>query len=100
MEKVIGQLVESAGYWLPALTGGAVDYLNQVQRGDKKWSIYGFAVHLFSAIFFGWLVGTLTVALGYEAGVVAASGGMGGFLGVRAADLITYRLMRVDRRKD
>ena len=100
MEKFIGQVVESAGYWLPALMGGVVDYCNQVQKGEKKWSIYGFGVHLLSAVFFGWLTGVAMGDFGYGAGVIAASGGIGGFLGVRVADLITYRFMKEDRRKD
>ena len=100
MEKLIGQVVESAGAWLPGIMGGVVDYLNQVIRGEKKWSIYSLAVHLLSAGFFGWVVGSLVSGLDYDAGVIAASCGIGGFLGVRVADLITYKFMGIDQRKD
>ena len=100
MEKFIGQVAESMGYWLPALIGGIVDYFNQLQRGDKTWSVFGFAIHLMSAVFFGWITGIAIADFGYEQGIVAASGGMGGFLGVRVADLITYKFMSIDRCKD
>ena len=100
MEKLLVQVVESAGAWLPGIMGGVVDYLNQLARGEKKWSIYGFAVHLFSAGFFGWMTGTLVGGMNYDSGIVAASCGLGGFLGVRVADLITYKFMGIDQRKD
>lgn len=100
MDKFIDQILENVFYWLPALIGGIVDYFNQIQRGDKKWSYIGFFIHLLSAVFFGWLVGLAANGFGYNANLVGAAGGMGGFLGVRIADLLTYRLMNVDRRSD
>ena len=100
MEKFIGQVVDSAVHWLPALIGGFVDYCHQVQKGEKKWSIYGFCLHLLSAVFFGWITGIAIGDFGYNDGVIAASAGIGGFLGVRVADLITYKFMGIDQRKD
>lgn len=98
MKNLLGQLADSIGYWLPPLAGGVVDYLNQVQQGNKKWSIFGFIVHLLSAVFFGWLIGSVAGGLEYQASVVAAAGGMGGFFGVRVADLIAFRFMNLERR--
>ena len=74
--------------WVPAAVGGFVDYINQVQRGSRQWEYFGFIVHLVSAIFFGWMTGMLAGGLEYDTQVVAAAGGIGGFLGVRIADLI------------
>jgi hypothetical protein len=99
MEKLLAQMADSISYWLPALAGGVVDYLNQLQRGSKTWSIAGFLIHLLSAVFFGWVTGTVTGGFDYSPNVVAAAGGMGGFLGVRIADLVTYRFMNIDRRQ-
>ena len=47
----------------------------------------GFFVHLASAIFFGWLTGSLVEGLDYSHQAVASAGGIGGFLGTRVADL-------------
>ncbi len=100
MKETIRQIIDTSGFWLPPLIGGLVDYLNQVQRGDKKYSLFGFAIHLLSALFFGWFTGTIVAGFEYSVNIVAAAGGMGGFLGVRVADLIAYRFMKIDRRKD
>lgn len=94
MEKLLHALAEALQYILPAVAGGIIDYLNQVQKGSKKWSVTSFMVHLLSAVFFGWLVGTVAASLGYDAGLVAAAGGAGGFLGIRTADLIAARFGR------
>lgn len=91
MEKIVHFLTEALQYIIPAVIGGIIDYLNQIQKGSKKWSITSFVVHLLSAVFFGWFVGTVVASLGYDAGLVAAAGGAGGFLGIRTADLIASR---------
>lgn len=100
MKDALRQLIESSGFWfwIPALIGGTIDYLNKIHRGDKRWSVGGFVVHLSSALFFGWIAGTLAGGLGYDMNIVAACGGMGGFFGVRMADLIAYRFMKIERR--
>ena len=98
MERIITQLIENAYGWVPALIGGVVDYLNQLQRGKKTLSILGIATHLLSAVFFGWMSGTAVGGLEYSPNMVAAAGGMGGYLGVRLADLITYQILQVNRR--
>ena len=36
---------------------------------------------------------------GYGPGMIGAAGGMGGFLGVRVADLIVYGIIKADRRR-
>ena len=61
--------------------------------------MYGFTVHLLSAVFFGWVCGSIAAGLGYGVHVISASSGIGGFLGVRVADLVTWRLMGEDRRR-
>lgn len=94
----ISDFVRDFGYLIPAAVGGLVDYLNQLQRGKKHWSLLGFIGHMASALFFGWLAGTLLFGFGYSEHLIAASGGMGGFLGVRLADLIVYKIFKVDRR--
>ena len=100
MEKFIGQVVESAGAWLPGVIGGLIDYLNQIMRGEKKWSIFSFAVHIVSAGFFGWMTGTLAGGMDYSGDIILASCGLGGYLGVRVADLVTYKFIGIDQRKD
>ena len=72
---------------IPAAIGGLVDYINQLYRKTNVWSIVGFCVHLSSAVFFGWLTGSLVGGLDYSAQAVASAGGIGGFLGTRVADL-------------
>lgn len=94
----IHEILRDFGYLIPAAIGGLVDYLNQLQRGCKKWSFKGFIGHMLSAWFFGWLAGTIISGFGYGSDFVAASGGMGGFLGVRLADLIVYKVFKVERR--
>ena len=98
MEKFLAHIGELVAYWIPALAGGVVDYLNQINRGDKRWSFLGFATHLCAAMFFGWCAGNVIYGLGYPGGVVAASGGIGGFLGTRISDLIIFKIMEIDRR--
>ena len=72
---------------IPAAAGGLVDYMNKLYRGTSVWSVLGFFVHLASAIFFGWLTGSLVEGLDYSHQAVASAGGIGGFLGTRVADL-------------
>lgn len=90
--------ISNAAYILPAIAGGIVDYLNQIQRGDKNWSIIGFLVHMLSALFFGWFAGSLAAEMGYSSNIIASCGGLGGFLGVRLADLVIYRVFKIDQR--
>lgn len=85
---------------IPAFLGGVVDYVNQVQNGSKSWSWIGFLIHLVSAVFFGWVSGAIAAGLGYGVHLVAASGGIGGFLGVRVADLITWKIFGKERRQN
>ena len=80
-------LIDQFLLWIPALMGGFVDYLNQIQRGEKVFSLFGFAVHLISAAFFGWATGMAAAGFEYDSNLVAVAGGFGGFLGVRLADL-------------
>lgn len=97
-KNFISEFLRDFGYLVPAAIGGLVDYLNQLQRGKKHWSVLGFFGHMISALFFGWLAGTLISGVNYSPNLIAASGGMGGFLGVRFADLIVYKIFKVDRR--
>lgn len=102
MKEMLAELVDqlrSLAYFIPAAFGGFIDFLNQVQRGAKKWDCMSFLTHMLSALFFGWLAGVFAAESGYTAGIIAASGGFGGFLGVRLADLIIYNVMKVNRRK-
>lgn len=99
MKALLSQLLESAGYILPALLGGLIDYVNQLQSGRKSWAWGEFMVHLSSAVFFGWLTGLTASGLGYSVEIVAAAGGMGGFLGVRVADVATHRLAGMGKRR-
>jgi hypothetical protein len=82
---------------IPAFAGGIVDYLNQLQKGTKKWSCFSFMTHVSSALFFGWVCGSIASGMNYSVDIVASSGGMGGFLGVRVADLLSYKVFG-DRR--
>ena len=88
------RLMSQAELWAPAAIGGILDYVNQLQRGSKNWNFTGFFVHLFSAIFFGWVTGMLAGGFDYDAQIIAAAGGIGGFLGVRIADLIVLAANR------
>jgi hypothetical protein len=90
--KLLITLLDNAFFWLPALLGGLVDYFNQLIKGHKKWSKGGFFVHLSSALFFGWMCGSTADGLEHSPHIIAAAGGMGGFFGVRVADLLTYKL--------
>ena len=76
---------------VPALIGGVVDYANQVIRGLREFQAMELFVHLLSAAFFGWMIGTTASGLGHVDSIVAAAGGLGGFLGVRIADIIVYK---------
>lgn len=101
MKESIIEFAESAknfAYLIPAFIGGVVDFMNQVQRGDKRWSLFGFASHMLSAVFFGWFAGAVAFEFGYSPNMIAASGGLGGFLGVRLADLVISRFLKIDRR--
>ena len=99
MKALISQMLDTAGYILPALLGGIIDYINQLQSGRKSWAPAEFVAHLASAVFFGWLTGLTASGLGYNVEIVAAAGGMGGFLGVRIADVATHRLAAWGKRK-
>lgn len=100
MRETLKAIIDLSGFWfwIPSLVGGFVDYLNQIQRGTKRWSFIGFVTHLLSALFFGWFCGAIAIGMEYDVNIVAACGGMGGFFGVRAADLVAYRFMKTDRR--
>jgi uncharacterized membrane protein len=102
MKESIVELFEqckSLVYLLPAAIGGLVDYMNQVQNGKRKWQFFQFCIHIFSAAFFGWMVGSFVAELGYQQGFSSAAAGFGGFLGVRVADLLIYKLFGKERRK-
>ena len=90
-------VVEQYGLHIAITIGGVVDYVNQVQRGDKCWNVMGFIIHLLNAVFFGWAVATLASGYEYNIEVVKVSGAVGAFLGVRVADLLTYKILG-DRR--
>ncbi len=102
MKEMLAEVVElfrSLVYLIPAAFGGFIDFLNQVQRGAKTWNCMSFITHMLSALFLGWLARVFAAESGYTHGIIAASGGFGGFLGVRLADLVIYNLMKVNRRK-
>ncbi len=99
MEQILSQAMSTSIYWAPALIGGLVDYANQVMRGDKKWSLTGFCVHIGSAMFFGWIAGMAAQGLDHKPGMIGAAGGMGGFLGVRLADLAIYSVAKIAKPK-
>jgi hypothetical protein len=102
MKAFLADLIEqfrAVAFMMPASIGGLVDYLNQLQRGSKAWSIMSFFSHMLSALFFGWLSGVMAAEAGYAEGAIAACGGFGGFLGVRLADLIIHTILRISRRK-
>lgn len=91
---------------VPALLGGVVDYFNQVYNGKKHWTWIGFIVHLTSAVFFGMVCGVLAQAYAENSQwlraeyVSTAAAAMGGFLGVRIADMVVWRFLKADRRRD
>lgn len=84
---------------IPAFLGGVVDYVNQIHNGAKSWSPLGFIVHIVAAVFFGWICGAIAAGLEYNSNIIAATGGIGGFLGVRVADLIQWKIIGKDRRR-
>ena len=94
LDTFIEWFVGSVLFWLPPMLGGAVDYLNQVSKGQKKRSFKGFFMHILSALFFGWVCGRIAAGLGYEADLIYAAAGLGGFFGVRVADLLTHLVER------
>ncbi|MCP4930329.1 MAG: hypothetical protein GY918_14870 [Gammaproteobacteria bacterium] len=94
MKAVITTAFEALLPFVPAFIGGLIDYFNQLHKGTKAWSIFGFLMHLSSAFFFGWLCGLTAAGAGYTEDVVYAAGGMGGFLGVRVIDLVTHLIRR------
>jgi hypothetical protein len=94
-------LAQLDGQWIlffSAMLGGVVDYANKVMRGEKRLHLGAFVVHILSAVFFGWVVGTVVSGFDYAPDLVHAAGGVGGFLGVRVADLADVWLQR--RKKD
>lgn len=97
MEK-FSQFLSDFAIYAPAILGGLVDYINQLSTGKRRWSALGFCVHIMSAGFFGWLIGMTASGLEYDIQLVSASSGMGGFLGVRVADLIVHKLTKTERK--
>lgn len=90
MKAAIVHFIDSFGPWLAAAgVGGAVDYADQVTRGVRRFNWLGLITHLSSALFFGWLCGTTVSGLGYPEYLSHGAAGLGGFLGVRATDLVT-----------
>ncbi|MDH3375367.1 MAG: phage holin family protein [Gammaproteobacteria bacterium] len=98
MKQILHQLADILVSIVPAILGGVVDYINQIHNGTKSWSWIGFVIHLVSAMFFGWACGAIAAGAGEGVHIIAASGGLGGFLGVRVADLIVWRILGSDRR--
>lgn len=78
----------------PSVMGGALDYFRQIQTGEKMWSLASLLLHLNMAAFFGAICWAITTGLGYEGLIAGAASGLGGFLGVRVADLATMWLGR------
>jgi len=87
-------IIREIGFWMTGAAGGVVDYLNQLARGERRWSLAGAAVHVLSALFFGYLVGLGATGLGYSQEVCSALSGLGGYFGVRVADLAMIFLNR------
>ena len=73
---------------VPAFIGGVLDYAMQVQQKKRLFSLSAFLLHCAAALFFGWVVNTWTVELGYSIDAAKAAGGVGGWIGVRISDLI------------
>lgn len=84
---------------MPALIGGLVDYLNQIQNGKRTWNLIDLSIHLLSALFFGWAAGVLAAEMQYSKDMISAAGGAGGFLGVRLADMFIYKMFGDRRHK-
>lgn len=82
-------IIRELGFWLTGIAGGLVDYFNQVNRNERKWSIFGLIVHLSSAVFFCFIVGKIALGLHYSPEIALGVGGLGGFFGTRVADLAT-----------
>ena len=95
MKSIIIAVTDSVMFWLPPLVGGVVDYLHQIASGKKTLSFIGLAVHMVAALFFGWLCGTIAAGLEYSVNLVYAAAGLGGYLGVRVADLIGILANRI-----
>ncbi len=81
-------VIELLPVMVPAFIGGLLDYARQIQQKIRKFNIAALCLHCAAAIFFGWVVNTWTVELGYSVEAAKASGGVGGWIGVRFADLI------------
>tara|TARA_R110000868_G_scaffold127605_2_gene335405 strand:- start:2597 stop:2905 length:309 start_codon:yes stop_codon:yes gene_type:complete len=102
MKSFLADLIEqfrAVAFMIPASIGGLVDYLNQLQRGSKAWSIMSLFSHMLSAVFFGWMSGIVAFEFFQSVGMVAACGGAGGFLGARLPNIILYGVLRINRRK-
>lgn len=91
MDKYLAELAEATKFWLPALIGGLVDYTNQVVRKTKRRGLVVGVTHIATAVFFGWMSATLVTGLDYAYDVAAASGGLGGYMGLRTAELLSKR---------
>lgn len=98
MKSEFLQFIDSAAPYFAPVVGGLVDYVNQISKGVRRWNFLGFIVHLASALFFGWVIGKAASGLGYESDLILAASGFGGFMGVRVADLISYKFLG-DRRR-
>jgi len=80
--------------WIAPFVGGLLDYWHQVQTGQRKPTLWSFVLHVGMAMFFGWICGLCAKGggWGYEWSLAAA--GLGGFLGVRLADLLYFWLSK------
>lgn len=99
IDAIVAALAKKGAILIPALMGGLVDYLNQLQAGRKSYKFSGLLIHLVSALFFGWAVGVSAAELSYSKDFVSVAGGAGGFLGVRVADLVAIWISGDRRRK-
>ena len=73
---------------VPAFIGGLLDYARQIQQKIREFNFAALTLHCAAALFFGWVVNTWTVEMGYSVEAAKAAGGVGGWIGVRLADLI------------
>lgn len=78
--------IRNLEFAIPAAFGGLVDFLERWQSGRKPRR--RFVPHMLAAMFFGWLLGTLAFEYTQSVGMVAACGGLGGFLGPRLPAIV------------
>ena len=100
MKSLITAVLDAWPLLLAAGAGGLIDWINQVHKGSKKRTLGGLLIHLLSALFFGWAAGRLASGIGYPTDIVYAASGIGGYFGVRVADLITYYALGPRRSTD